>query len=69
MLFEQWVGDTAGIDDINAPGTTITMPATDVEITATYTAVTYTLTVNGGTGGGDYPAGQAAAQVPRPPTK
>jgi len=54
--FDQWVGDTANIADVNAPTTTITMPSADAEITATYENI-YTLTVTNGTGDGSYTQG------------
>ena len=54
-IFDVWTGDTAGIDDVNESNTTITMPAGDAEITATYVNV-YDLTVNSGTGDGTYEA-------------
>jgi len=55
--FDQWTGDTDNIADIYDSTTTITMPSADAEITATY-ADTYTLTVNNGSGDGDYIAGE-----------
>ncbi len=58
QIFDVWTGDTTNIADINDANTTITMPAADAAITATYmadpNAPTYTLTVNSGTGDGDY---------------
>jgi len=39
MFFDKWVGDTGGIADVNDPSTTLTMPANNQEITATYTWV------------------------------
>jgi len=69
QVFDEWVGDTSGIADVGASSTTITMPAADTEITATYTdAALYTLTVNSGTGDGSYQQGYvvdiAAASAP-----
>ncbi|MHC4394323.1 MAG: InlB B-repeat-containing protein [Planctomycetota bacterium] len=59
LTFDQWTGDTAGIANIYSANTSITMPAQDVTITATYTGTqTYLLTVNSGTGDGLYEAGQ-----------
>jgi hypothetical protein len=55
MEFDCWVGDTSGIDDVDDPTTTITMPAAATEITATYVSV-YGLTVNSGSGDGTYAA-------------
>jgi hypothetical protein len=55
--FDDWVGDTAHVDDVDDPTTSVTMPADDVEVTATYeAAATYTLTVNSGSGDGSYAA-------------
>jgi hypothetical protein len=54
--FSHWAGDTAGVTDVHAPDTTISMPSADAAITATYAAA-YTLTVNSGSGGGLFGAG------------
>jgi len=35
-IFDQWTGDTAHVGDVNAAETTVTMPAADVTVTATY---------------------------------
>jgi len=56
MGFSAWTGDTGGIANVNAPETTITMPAGNTEITASYAAA-YTLTVDSGSGDGQYGAG------------
>jgi len=61
QVFDRWVGDTAGVAETQSAGTTITMPASDVEITAAYTDILYNLTVNSGTGDGQYVAGQVVA--------
>ncbi len=56
-VFDQWVGQTAHIANINMPNTILQMPFSDIAVTATYKpqgATTYTLTVNSGTGGGAY---------------
>ena len=55
--FDQWTGDVAGVANVDASSTTITMPAADATLTATYRARQYSLTVNSGTGTGGYPAG------------
>jgi len=55
--FDEWVGDTSGIASVTSASTTLTMPAADQEITATYTDKTWTLTVNSGTGDGSYVVG------------
>jgi hypothetical protein len=60
-VFDRWTGDTAGVADVNDASTTVTMPAADAEITATYTDILYTLTVNSGTGDGQHPAGTVVA--------
>ena len=59
-MFDQWIGDTAYVDNVDAANTTVTMPDLDVELTATYESiiVEYTLTVNGGSGGGSYEAAE-----------
>jgi hypothetical protein len=36
MVFEKWTGDTVTIADIDSAATTITIPSSDVNITATY---------------------------------
>ncbi len=54
-----WAGDTAALADPSRWITTLSMPASDITVTATYPPVVYTLTVNGGTGGGAYTNGQA----------
>ena len=56
-VFDQWVGQTAHIANINMPNTVIQMPFSDIAVTATYKSqgsTTYTLTVTNGTGGGAY---------------
>jgi hypothetical protein len=55
--FDKWVGDTAGVADVNAASTTLTMPDGNAQITATYKDVFYTLAVSSGTGSGSYTAG------------
>jgi len=62
MVFAEWIGDTDGVANVTDPTTTVTMPAGDVEITATYTDA-YTLTVNTGTGSGDYAEGAVVSVV------
>jgi uncharacterized repeat protein (TIGR02543 family) len=55
-VFDEWTGDVAYVANVNSTSTTVTMPADDVEVTATYQRV-YTLTVNSGSGDGDYLSG------------
>ncbi|GAF88229.1 unnamed protein product, partial [marine sediment metagenome] len=54
--FATWVGDIAYVADQLAAETTVTMPADDVAVTAAYVSA-YTLTVNSGSGDGQYTAG------------
>ena len=68
LTFDQWTGDTGGIANIYAANTTITMPADDVTITATYTGTqTYLLTVINGTGDGLHEEGQVVPIAADPP--
>jgi len=60
MAFDKWIGNTANIANVNASSTTLTMPAAAVSVTATYVPV-YQLTVNSGTGDGQYKAGTVVA--------
>jgi len=58
QMFSNWTGGV--VASANSANTTITMPASNVVLTANYTAAvaTYALTVVGGTNSGSYPAGQ-----------
>ncbi len=38
--FDQWTGDVAAVADVNAPSTTVTMPAANVTVTAVYQSIT-----------------------------
>ena len=59
QVFEVWTGDTQYITDINAASTTLTMPAMAVTVSATFVGASqHTLTVQGGSGDGDYILGQ-----------
>ncbi len=51
--FSGWIGDIAGVADVDQIDTTITMTS-DAAITATYSYIEYTLTVTSGTGDGTY---------------
>ncbi|MEQ2457554.1 InlB B-repeat-containing protein, partial [Flavonifractor hominis] len=60
MQFVNWTADGMKLEDDTASTLTITMPANAVTLTANYEAIPvekFTLTVNGGTGSGDYEAG------------
>ena len=52
--FVQWVGDVTGVADVNAASTTITTPAVDSTVTATFVLVASDLTVVNGSGSGAY---------------
>ena len=51
--FAIWIGDTGSLADHTQAGTNVTMPAADVSVTAAYAWV-YHLTVNSGSGDGQY---------------
>ncbi len=54
-VFDHWTGDVAGVADTNNASTTITMPASDITVTAVLIALpTFNLTVENGNGDGDY---------------
>jgi formylglycine-generating enzyme required for sulfatase activity len=58
-----WTGDTAAVADVYDWTTTVTMPSNNVTVAATYPAVLYALTVNGGLGGGSYTNGAVVTVV------
>ena len=59
QVFDVWTGDTQYITDINAANTTLTMPGMAVTVSATFVGASqHTLTVQGGSGDGDYILGQ-----------
>jgi hypothetical protein len=53
--FQSWTG--ASVANVNSASTTLTMPAANTTVTASYSSVTYALTVVGGSGSGNYAAG------------
>jgi hypothetical protein len=65
-IFDQWIGDTDTVADVLASNTTVTMPAFDITVEATYVPV-YALTVNYGTGDGTYRAGAEVEIAADPP--
>lgn len=70
QVFDAWTGDTATVANITDPTTTVTMPAAAVTVTATYkVAPTYTLTVEGGTGSGEFAEGQIVDIVANAPAE
>ena len=54
-VFGEWTGHIEHVDDVASSSTTLTMPAEDITVTAVYAAKLYTLTVNHGSGSGEYP--------------
>ncbi len=59
-IFDQWTGGAGFVADFNSANTTVTMPAADVTVTATYKddpEKQFALTVVNGTGSGQYEAG------------
>jgi len=64
MVFASWTGQTARVANVNNPNTTVTIPATDVSLRATYQqqpAEGFALTVRDGTGSGQYQAGRVVS--------
>lgn len=45
-LFDRWTGATQHVASVTSANTTVTMPALDITLLATYTAGTYTVTFN-----------------------
>ena len=61
QIFDRWSGQTARVANVNQATTTITMPTSAVTVTALYKALppqTFALTVNQGTGDGEYTSGR-----------
>ena len=64
QVFDQWIGDTDNVANIYQPNTTVTIPAADTAITATFKdpgVTLYPLTVIAGTGSGDWLPGQVVS--------
>lgn len=58
QTFDKWTGDVVNVADADSTTTTITMPAANISVSATYKAIpTYTLTVESGSGDGSYAQG------------
>ncbi|MEI7851506.1 MAG: hypothetical protein WCH86_06695 [Kiritimatiellales bacterium] len=62
-VFDRWTGHTQYVASVTSSNTTVTMPAQNISLTATYTDLPgrYTLTVNSGSGSGSYTNGQQVA--------
>jgi hypothetical protein len=68
LAFWRWEGDTAYLDAVRAASAWVTMPAAPVRLAAAYQNLpTYALTVENGTGSGDYLAGAVIELVAEPP--
>jgi hypothetical protein len=50
-IFDHWEGDVGYVGDADSHTTTVTIPGTNINLTAVYRDVPYTLTVNNGSGG------------------
>ncbi|MEI8205668.1 MAG: LamG-like jellyroll fold domain-containing protein [Kiritimatiellales bacterium] len=61
QVFDKWTGDTQGVASVTSANTTVTMPAQAINLTATYTDITYALTVTSGNNSGSYTNGQQVA--------
>jgi len=61
-VFQEWTGDVGTVASTISPVTTLTMPAANTEVTASYMPGTgLTLTVHSGSGDGSYTAGATIA--------
>jgi hypothetical protein len=64
-IFDQWIGNTEYVDNVNNPNTTVLMPKGNVSVTATYKdapVATFTVTVTSGTiNGSDDTSGEFRA--------
>ena len=65
--FHQWIGDLDGVVDVDDPSTSVTMPATNATLIATYKDLLNTLAVVNGTGDGTYAAGTSVNIAADPP--
>jgi endoglucanase len=69
-IFDRWDGDAGFADNNGSSSTMVTMPGKDITLTAVYRALNYSLTVDQGTGSGEYPMGaeveiEAASPSPK----
>jgi hypothetical protein len=63
LAFLVWTGDTTYMADPGNPETTLIMPDLDLVVRATFWVPVYMLTVNNGTGSGEYEPGQLVTVV------
>ncbi len=69
MIFDKWTGQAATIANTNLANTWLTMPESDVTVTATYRqkpVEKFILNVNSGTGDGEYNAGRIVSIAATP---
>ena len=66
-IFYRWTGDVAYVSSVTSSTAIVTMPATNINVTATYLDV-YDLVVNDGVGGGSYTNGQQIAITANTPS-
>ena len=70
--FSHWSGGTAYLEDVNTSSTTVTMPKSDVNVAATYKDKPieyFSLTVESGSGSGQYKAGEVVNIVADEPAE
>jgi hypothetical protein len=68
MEFDRWTGATQYVAGVTFSPTTVTMPAANIAVAATYKTAYYAFTVINGTGSGSYTNGQRvaiAATIPK----
>jgi len=66
--FDRWTGATQHLASVLSSPTTVTMPFSNITVTAMYKDIQYTLTVTGGSGGGTtFTNGQKVAISANPP--
>ncbi len=65
--FDRWIGATQGVADVWSASTALTMPGSNVAVTATYVDVSFALSVYGGSGSGSYTNQQVVPIVADPP--
>ena len=70
-VFDAWIGAATTVTNIYDPTITVTMPAAEVNLTATYKqpGTLYPLAVNGGTGSGRYSKNTVVDIVAAPPAE
>ncbi|WP_291854795.1 T9SS type A sorting domain-containing protein [Marinilabilia sp.] len=59
--FVEWTGDTQHLDDLTAPSASLTMPAADVNLTANFELVDYSIAISANTAAGGTTTGSGTA--------